>query len=128
MDESSKSVDIPDEFKTPRARLYKALHRHGISNPLFPQCLEEAGYSVSRSQLYRWVANLGNIGSAINENKESGGPALLDREKRDIASGMVVQRLHENETGNKVSLASFYEFVSDHFDIELSKLILCNNL
>ena len=47
---------------------------------------------------------------------KSGGQALLDRKKRDIASAGWV--LHENET--KVSLASFYEFVLDHFDIELS--------
>ncbi len=127
MDESASSSasDIPDEFKTPLARLYKALHGHGIGSPLFRQCLEEAGYSVSRSQLDRWVARLDTIGSVIVDDKETGAPSLLDREKRDIASGWV---LHENETGNKVSLASFYSFVLDHFGIDLSYATISNYL
>ena len=35
---------------------------------------------------------------------------------------------HENETGNNVSLTSFYEFVLGHFDIELSYATISNYL
>lgn len=119
MDQSSlgKASDIPDDTKTLLALLYKALHENDVSGELFLTCLERAGFSVASSTLDRWVVRVDTYGSAISQNKKSGNDPCLDREKRDITSGMV---LHENAIGNIVSLASFQDFVFKYFDIKLS--------
>ena len=119
MDQSSsgKAADIPDDFKTPLARLYKALHENGVERQLFLSCLETAGFTVAPSTLGRWVARLDTIGNVISQNEESGNEPALSREQRDIASGMV---LHENANGNIVSLDSFKCFVQEYFDLIIS--------
>jgi hypothetical protein len=119
MDESSLGVaaDIPDEFKTILAALYKALHKNGVTREIFLSSLKTAGFSIASSTLDRWVAQLDTIGSAISQNKESGNDPLLGREERDVTSGIV---LHENKNGNIASLASFQCFVLKYFDKKLS--------
>jgi transposase len=116
-DHKNSAADVPDEFKTPLALIYKALHGKGISNSDYIECLETANYSVSPSQLNRWVANIGKYGSAIHANKQSGAPALLDREERDVMSG---RTLHENENGKQVTLETYHDFALDHLDKDLS--------
>lgn len=117
LSKSPSAADIPDEFKTTLARLYKALHENGVARSLFVACLKTAGQSVSPSQLDRWVARLGTLNSVIKEEKESGAIPHLDREQRNVSSGWV---LHENETGSIVSIASFYDFILKYFQIKLS--------
>ena len=99
MDEKNSypAADIPDEFKTVLAGLYKGLLERGVSKTDFLECLEIGGYTVSGSQLNRWVARLNTHGSAIIENKETGADPCLAREQRDFTSGWV---LHENEKVN----------------------------
>lgn len=122
---SNSAADIPDIFKTPLAVLYKALHERGVNRADFLECWERTGYSLSGSQLDRWVARLDTVGSAIKEDKKSGVPPLLDREQRDVVAGWV---LHENETGKLVSLLSFYSFVWKYFLIKLSNGTISNYL
>ncbi len=119
MDKKSlkSAAEMPDELKTPVAKIYEALHDRGVSRADFIESLESAGFSIPPRQLDRWVEKTKTTGSAIMENKESGGPPRLDREKRDITSGWV---LHEYATGTIVSIESFYTFVFDNFGIKLS--------
>jgi hypothetical protein len=100
----SSAADIPDEFKSILARLFIALRGYGIGNTVFRRCLQLAGYTVSESQLNRWVARVGSNTSAVLENKQSGAEALLSREQRNVISGWV---LDENDHGNLVSLARY---------------------
>ena len=111
------AANVPDEFKTPLAKIYNALHSRGISNSTYIECLKSADFVVSPSQLNRWVANIGKTGSAINENKQSGAQALLAREKIDTASGRM---LRENEIGHQVTLESYHEFALDYLGVDLS--------
>lgn len=114
---NNSAANVPDEFKTPLAKIYNALHSRGISNNTYIECLKTADIIVSPSQLNRWVANIGKTGSAISGNKQSGAQALLDREKRDIASG---RALRENELGHQVTLETYHDFALDYFDVDLS--------
>lgn len=122
---SNSAADIPDDFKTPLARLYKHLHANNVSRALFLEGLTFAGFSVSSRQLDRWVDRIESAGSAIKENKATGAIPLLNREQRDVASGWV---LHENERGVAVKLATFHDFVLEHFSVELSNATISKYL
>ena len=111
------AADIPDEFKTILARLYKDLHKNGVSRDLFLSSLKTAGYTVGTSSLGRWVARSDTLGSAISQDKDSGNLPRLDREQRNVTSGMV---LHENGHGKIASLESFQAFVLKYFGVKLS--------
>lgn len=109
--------NIPDNFKTPLAGLYKALKPHGIGRAVFLECLQSTGYSVSGSQLDRWVARLDTTGQAIIPEKKSGAPPSLTREQKDAISGWI---LNENAFGRIVSLTAYRDYALGHFHVELS--------
>lgn len=122
---SKSAADIPDDFKTPLAKIYRALHKNGVTRTQFVNALEDANFSVSGSQLDRWVVNIDKIGGAIKENKISGALPSLDRERLDVASGWV---LHENEHGEEVNLTTYHDFVLEFLEVELSNTTIFNYL
>lgn len=95
------AADIPDIAKTQLAKLYRALHKKGLSRADFLDAMEETDWSVSASQLDRWALRLDSVGTAILNDKRTGALPSLDREQRDVMSGWV---LHENEHGKEVNL------------------------
>lgn len=119
------AAEMPDELKTPIAKIYKALHDRGVTREIFVESLETAGFSIPPRQLDRWVEKTKNTGSAIKESKETGASARLTREKRDVTSGWA---LHEYETGSLVSIASYYDFALEKFGVELSTGTIRNYL
>ncbi len=122
---SRSAADIPDDFKTPLALIYRALHKRGVSRAVFLESMAEADFSVSGSQLDRWVARLDTTGSVIKEEKQTGAEPSLQRWERDVTSGWV---LHENEHGNEVTLEAFHDFVLGKFSIELSNATISKYL
>jgi len=119
MDEPSLGTakDIPDGFKTVLAQQYDFLHAQGVTRQIYLNALKSAGFTVTASTLERWVRLTNTTGSAISQSKETGASPSLDREQRNVKSGMV---LHEIGLGNMVTLGSFKEFVMKYLGISIS--------
>lgn len=96
-----------------------------MTRALFLEGMNTAGYSIAPATLERWVRDVKSRGTAILEFKESGGKSLLDREQRNVMSGWV---LHENETGTKVTILSFFDCTKAFFHVELSNGTISNYL
>lgn len=108
---------IPDVSKTLIAKLYIVQHQSGKTRKEFVNDCCRAGYSFSESQLDRWVAKVRTSDTAVSNEKQSGNPAVCDREQRDITSGWV---LDQNSHGEAVHLETYCSFVWDQFGVEIS--------
>ena len=116
---------IPDEFKSIMARLYVIQHAKSKSRSEFVNELTEARAQVSERQLDRWVARIESNDEAISPDKLTGAAPSLCRERRDIASGWVLDEL---EHGQEVHLESYRKFVFNHFGVDICPQTALNYL
>lgn len=119
------AANISDDTKTVLAKLYVVEKAEGRTRKEFVHNLSLIGLGLSESQLDRWVANVNSTGSAISLSKHSGQPEALDREKRDIVSGWV---LDQNDHGIPVHLSSYCDFVNTNFNIQITDMTASNYL
>src|SRR3990172_31155 len=100
------------------ARLVGPLEARGISRSVFRDVLVDAGITVPKSSLDRWVRAHEATGSIFKAEKASGAAPLLDDEQCEIAAGWV---LFQNDSNHIVSLASFSKFCESAFGVELAQ-------
>lgn len=100
------------------ARLVDPLEAHGISRTVFRGILADAGITVPKSSLDRWVNAHATTGGIFKAEKVSGAAPLLDAEQREIAAGWV---LFQNDSNQIVSLASFSKFCKSAFGVKLAQ-------
>lgn len=100
------------------ARLVGPLKSRGISRTAFRELLAEADFTVPKASLDRWVHSHLATGGIFTAEKASGPVSLLDAEQCEIAAGWV---LSQNESNQVVSLASFSDFCSSAFGVDLGK-------
>lgn len=100
------------------ARLVGPLEARGISRSVFRDVLVDAGITVPKSSLDRWVRAHATTGSIFKAEKASGAAPLLDDEQCEIAAGWV---LFQNDSNQVVSLASFSKFCKSAFGVELAQ-------
>ncbi len=100
------------------ARLVGSLEARGISRTVFRGILADAGITVPKSSLDRWVHAHATAGSIFKAEKASGAPPLPDAEQREIAAGRV---LFQNDSNQIVSLASFSNFCESAFGLALAQ-------
>ena len=100
------------------ARLVDPLEARGISRTGFREILADAGITVAKSSLDRWVYAHTTTGSIFKAEKTSGRAPLLDAEQRKIAAGWV---LFQNDSNQIVSLSSFLAFCKSAFGVELAQ-------
>ena len=123
--QSYPASKIPDEFKSILARLYVIQHAKGKSRNEFVNELKEARAEVSERQLDRWVARIESNDEAISPDKLTGAAPSLCRERRDTASGWVLDEL---EHGQEVHLESYRKFVFAHFGVDICPQTALNYL
>lgn len=100
------------------ARLVGPLEARGISRAAFRDILADANIRVPKSSLDRWIcAHISNV-SIFTVEKGSGAPPLLDDDQREIAAGWV---LSQNDSNQRVSIASFSNFCATAFGVTLSQ-------
>lgn len=100
------------------ACLVAPLKSREISRAVFRELLAEANFTVPKASLDRWVHSYLATGKIFTSEKSSGVGSLLDAEQCEIAAGWV---LSQNEENQAVSLASFSEFCSSAFGVDLGK-------
>ena len=122
---SYPAANMSDEFKTHLAKLYVVQHKKGKSRADFVNDLSESGLVVSPRQLDRWVSRVNSNKTAISFEKFTGNENALDREKRDVTSGWVLEQL---EIGEEVHLKTFVDFAFDKFGIGISLMTAGNYL
>ena len=100
------------------ARLVGPLEARGISRAAFRDILADANITVPKSSLDRWIcAHVSNV-SIFTVEKGSGASPLLDDDPREIAAGWV---LSQNDSHQRVSMASFSNFCATAFGVTLSQ-------
>jgi transposase len=112
------STELSADQRELVARLVGPLEVRGISRSVFRDVLAEAGITVPKSSLDRWVRAHSATGRVFTAEKASGRVALLDDEQCEIAAGWV---LSENDLNQVVSLASFSKFCASAFGVELAQ-------
>jgi hypothetical protein len=99
------------------ARLAEPLRRRGVDRKSYRDALTEAGVTVPKSSLDRWVAHLNDNNSVYTAAKASGAAPLLDEVEREVAAGWVLVQFDEQKI---VSVASFQSFCKASFHVDLS--------
>ena len=100
------------------ARLVGPLEARGISRVAFRDILADANITVPKSSLDRWIcAHVSNV-SIFTVEKGSGASPLLDDDQREIAAGWV---LSQNDSNQRVCIASFSNFCATAFGVTLSQ-------
>jgi transposase len=99
------------------ARLAEPLRKRGIDRKSYRDALTEAGVTVPKSSLDRWVAHLNEDNSVYTTAKASGATPLLDEVEREVAAGWVLVQFDEQKI---VSVASFQSFCKANFHVDLS--------
>lgn len=99
------------------ARLAEPLRRRGVDRKSYRDALTEAGVTVPKSSLDRWVAHLNDNNSVYTAAKASGAAPLLDEVEREVAAGWVLVQFDEHKI---VSVASFQRFCKASFHVDLS--------
>ena len=99
------------------ARLAEPLRKRGVDRRSYRDALTEAGVTVPKSSLDRWVAHLNDNNSVYTDAKASGAAPLLDEVEREVAAGWVLVQFDEQKI---VSVASFQSFCKASFHVDLS--------
>ena len=102
------STELSTDQRELIARLVGPLEARGISRSVFRDLLVDAGITVPKPSLDRWVRAHAATGSVFKAEKASGAAPLLDDEQCEIAAGWV---LFQNDPDQAVSLASFPDTV-----------------
>src|SRR5215470_19621400 len=89
------------------AHLAEPLRKRGVDRKSYRDALAEAGVTVPKSSLDRWVAHLVDNTSVYTGAKASGAAPLLDEVEREVAAGWVLVQFDEHKI---VSVASFQRF------------------
>jgi transposase len=117
MSKKYSSTGLSTDQREIIARLVGPLEARGISRSVFRDVLVDAGITVPKSSLDRWVHAHAATGSVFKAEKASGAAPLLDNEQCEIAAGWV---LFQNDSNQIVSLASFSKFCESAFGVELA--------
>lgn len=112
------STELSTDQRELAARLVGPLEARGISRSVFREALTDAGITVPKSSLDRWVRAYAATGRIFTVEKASGAAPLLDTEQCEIAAGWV---LFQNDSNQVVSLASFAKFCASAFGVELAQ-------
>ena len=112
------STELSTDQRELVARLVGPLEVRGISRSIFRDVLADAGITVPKSSLDRWVRAHADTGRIFTAEKVSGAVALLDDEQCEIAAGWVLSR---NDSNQVVSLASFSKFCASAFGVKLAQ-------
>lgn len=99
------------------AHLAEPLRKRGVDRKSYRDALAEAGVTVPKSSLDRWVAHLVDNTSVYTGAKASGAAPLLDEVEREVAAGWVLVQFDEHKI---VSVASFQRFCKASFNAALS--------
>jgi hypothetical protein len=99
------------------ARLAEPLRKRGVDRKSYRDALAEAGVTVPKSSLDRWVAHLDDNNSVYAAIKASGAAPLLDEVEREVAAGWVLVQFDEHKV---VSVASFQRFCKASFNVDMS--------
>jgi len=111
------STELSTDKRDFIARLVGPLEARGVSRSVFRGALVDAGITVPKSSLDRWVRAHAATGSVFKAVKASGAAPLLDDEQCEIAAGWV---LFQNDSNQIVSLASFSKFCESAFGVKLA--------
>ncbi len=112
------STELSTDQRELVARLVGPLEARGFSRSIFRDVLADAGITVPKSSLDRWVRAHADTGRIFTAEKVSGAVPLLDDEQCEIAAGWV---LSQNDSNQVVSLASFSKFCASAFGVKLAQ-------
>lgn len=118
MPKKYRASQTPAEVRAFAARVLVGLEKLGVKQKLVLDVMREAGYVPSARTVRRHEKRARSGEDVLSSEKASGRPPMLDEAEREICAGFV---LAQNLARKDVHLADYIRFVSENFDVKLSR-------